>query len=75
MKTASKLTGYLKVIMESSQEQGKEIVEIKKRIENMNNVIQSNAVSAEKTVTVEELYSMSRNIETFVQKLYRLVTE
>jgi methyl-accepting chemotaxis protein len=61
--------------MESSQEQGKEIVEIKKRIENMNNVIQSNAVSAEKTVTVEELYSMSRNIETFVQKLYRLVTE
>jgi methyl-accepting chemotaxis protein len=61
--------------MESSQEQSQEIIEIKKRIENMNNVIQSNAVSAEKMATVEELYSMSRNIETFVQKLYRLVTE
>jgi methyl-accepting chemotaxis protein len=59
---------------ESSREQSHGIAEIEKAIENMNNIIQSNAANAEETAAVaEELFGMSTNIDAFVHKLDKLV--
>lgn len=72
--TAEKLSEHLKVITEASQDQSQGIAEIEKAIENMNNVIQSNAASAEETAAVVgELSGMSKNIAKFVQKLDQMV--
>jgi len=74
-KVAEQLAADLKVIAASSQEQTQGIAEIEKAIEDINNVIQSNAASAEESSAVStELTHMSYNIDSFVQKLDRLVT-
>ncbi len=71
---AEKLSEYLKIVTESSQEQSQGIAEIEKAIENMNEVIQNNAASAEETAAVVgELSGMSHKIESFVRKLDQLV--
>lgn len=75
VKTSGQLSDYLKIITESSHEQNQGIAEIEKAVENMNNIIQSNAANAEETSAVAtELSIMAKNIEIFVQKLDRLVT-
>lgn len=74
MKTANQLAEYLKIITEFSQEQTQGIAEIEKAIEDINNFIQHNAANAEETAAVSvDLSYMSHNIETFVQKLDKLV--
>jgi methyl-accepting chemotaxis protein len=74
VKVTEKLLNYLKVITESSQEQNRGIVEIEKAINDINNVIQSNAASSEEHAAVStELSNMSEDISEFVKKLDRMV--
>ena len=74
IKVAGQLAEHLKVIGEASEDQSRGIAEIEKAVDNMNNVIQSNASSAAETMTVSsELSAMSADIETFVHNLDKII--
>ena len=74
IKVALQLAENLKSIGESSEDQSRGIAEIEKAVDNMNNVIQSNASSAAETMTVSsELSAMSAEIETFVHNLDKII--
>ncbi len=73
MEVSEHLTRQLKVIGEASADQTLGISEIERAVEDINNVIQANAASAEETAAVSsELTTMSRDIAIFVEKLDQL---
>lgn len=73
VKTAEELAHHLKDINESSADQTHGIAEIERAVENMNDVIQTNAASAEESAAVSaELTTMSDHIAEFIRKLDRL---
>jgi methyl-accepting chemotaxis protein len=70
VKVTEKLLDHLKIVTESSQDQTQGIAEIERAINDINNVIQSNAASSEEHAAVStELTSMSDDIQEFVKKL------
>jgi len=74
VKVTEKLLDHLKIVTESSQDQTQGIAEIERAINDINNVIQSNAASSEEHAAVStELTSMSDDIQEFVKKLDRMV--
>ncbi|MDQ5986497.1 MAG: hypothetical protein CSYNP_02227 [Syntrophus sp. SKADARSKE-3] len=73
-KVTSQLFDNLTLITESSKEQTEGIREIERAVDSINETIQNNAASAEESAAMSaDLITMSGNIETFVQRLDRLV--